>query len=254
MNKQEVSTQVVQIKKQFNLSNKDMAFKLGVSMHSVQAWCTGRRTPSKTMMRHIEDVFILNKSRDKDKENMVIGTNETSEIMQLQREQIILLKDKISYMENKAETDKRPANESWENMVYDALTYQTYSKNLTHMTSYRIETIHGFFAKLGYTPAEAEKMWADHHEVLTNKSLLTENMKKGYKFMKIDNFQEQVRLFQENFVTFFRYAQAGGIDSSLQNTIQTYLHKDGSEILCSLSCLWDIPSFSAKTKITFLNS
>ena len=59
-----MSKVIIDLKHELRMSNRQLADKLGVSMYTVQAWCTGRRSPSKTMVTHINNTFDVQKGKE----------------------------------------------------------------------------------------------------------------------------------------------------------------------------------------------
>ena len=62
----DMSKVITDLKHELRMSNRQLADKLGVSMYTVQAWCTGRRSPSKTMVTHINNTFDVTKGEEND--------------------------------------------------------------------------------------------------------------------------------------------------------------------------------------------
>jgi len=96
------SQTIIDIKHNNRLSNKALANMLGVSMHSVQAWCTGRRKPSKVMLKHIEAIFD-NKSSTEKEEKEVMNNQSSIPLEGKSNEQLLieLQQEKISNLNSK---------------------------------------------------------------------------------------------------------------------------------------------------------
>ena len=114
------SRQIIDIKHNNRLSNKQLAEMLGVSMHSVQAWCTGRRNPSKTMIKHIDSIFDThNQERTKEMDRPMVSAEEKSNeqlLINLQQEKINALNEQVAHYE---ELLKNPS----EGIEFDALSF-----------------------------------------------------------------------------------------------------------------------------------
>jgi len=98
---------VREIKHQYGLTNKSLAKKLGVTMHSVQAWCTQRRKPSQLMVEKIKGAFQLNSGSHSPQ---TITKGEADDVMiykqliKLQSEKILLLENEITSLSKKLTT------------------------------------------------------------------------------------------------------------------------------------------------------
>ena len=197
-------------------------------------------------------VFKLLKRLD----NSKTGTKELSQMEYI----ISLQKDKISYLEIELEKlkkelkIKRFKNETFENMDYDVITYQTYNidnKNpYKWFKCYEIVRWEDFFKKLGYVGQEA----VDVHDCIQARSRNSKSYK-GKNYNIIEKDTTQFAMYDYVYTKqFFQNAKLKHFINAVESYHVNYIHKDGSIVPAMISVMYNIKVDSSISKIKFLDT
>ena len=250
MNKTLVSEEIKGIKRKFNLTNQEFAERIGSSMHTVQAWCTDRRQPSKAMWKLIESEFNQKPTVEDRGDSMHLH-----KILELQEEIIAQQKEIMSLRDSLAQkvTNRLP---SWESVDYDIATYQTYdleNSGYVYFTEYDMIRWQDFFERLGYFGKEAEVVWDN-----VRKARFFKYMKrKDFKPIKIISDDKYGRMLMDTHKTydiFMDLKKQGRNIQTMQSYDINYLHKNGSRVPAIVYVLFDVHTDSSHSKIKFLNT
>ena len=259
MTKNAFSQEVISIKTKMGLSNESLAKKLGVSKHSVQAWCTGRRSPSEPMKNHVRNLmgssnlvdWVDSGHNDRNKGDDVY----LIKIMELQ-EQIIGQQKEIMNLRESLSDKMANGLPTWELVDYDVITQQSYDMtddSYSFFDSYNMVRREDFFAKLGYFGKEADMMWDNHRKSMFKKYAKD----KDFKNISIISNKEYGKWLVDSTNTYdtFQKLKSQGINiQTMMNLEVKYLHKDGSDVHALLFVLIDVKLNSSITKIKFLDN
>ena len=255
MTKSTFSQEVINIKIALGLSNSALAERLGVSKHSVQAWCTGRRSPSEPMKNHVRSLTSL-KSEEINKQNDDSKGEQMHlhKIMDLQ-EQIISQQKEIMNLRETLHNKVFPnALPTWEQVDYDVITYQAYDMedaSYNYFDSYSIVRWKDFFSHLGYYGTEARDVYENHQKAMTKIGATSKNFKTIN--LLCDDERSKWMVDSVNTYNVFQDARNAGTNiQTMMNINVNYLHKDGSAVPALLYILIDIKLNSSVTKIKFL--
>ena len=247
------------------LSNESLAKKLGVSKHSVQAWCTGRRSPSEPMKNHVRSLIssrgvpetgnLVEWVGDEQKGKSKGDNVHIVKIMELQ-EQIIGQQKEI--MNLRESLSKRVLNglPTWELVDYDVITQQSYDMSIDdykYFDSYNMVRHEDFFARLGYHGKEGEAMWVNHQKAVKREYVNGKNFTLKPIVTKDESNKWLVNA--NNTYDTFKVLKEQGINiQTMMNLNTNYLHKDGSKVPALLFILLDVKLNSSITKIKFLDN
>ncbi len=259
MTKNAFSQEVINIKTKMGLSNESLAKKLGVSKHSVQAWCTGRRSPSEPMKNHVRNLMAstnLLEWVDKGRNERNKGDNvHIIKIMELQ-EQIIGQQKEIMNLRESLSQKLANSLPTWELVDYDVITQQSYDMEhggYVYFDSYNMVRHEDFFGRLGYFGKEEETMF-DNHKKSMQKKYAESKKFKVIPIISKDRYAKMVT-DSDNTYDIFKKLKAQGINiQTMMNINVNYLHKDGSKVPALLFILLDVKLNSSITKIKFLDN
>jgi len=103
------SLYIKNIKRDNNLTNKELADQLGVTYHSVQAWCTNRRSPSKAILEKINALY--NQKKIDREDDYIMKRDHQEMLIEFQKEKIISLENQLV---NVKSTTRNQAFENFE--------------------------------------------------------------------------------------------------------------------------------------------
>ena len=184
----DMSKVITDLKHELRMSNRQLADKLGVSMYTVQAWCTGRRSPSKTMVTHINNTFDVTKGKEKQmsqpQPTRPVSKSNEQLLIDLQKEKIDTLLEQVdkykTLLQNPAEGKR------FDELTYDFRTEVEIKFSLSGVKR-RMNTISNGYKKIAHylgmdekklLDLYAPKIWYPMNDHPINQILEESNLKK----------------------------------------------------------------------------